>query len=122
MKEILLYNLNNAKGQHIRKMCSSLGIACRDVMPADYLQPIGAVAGLPGFHMLPMTVSAPAFAEEMMVFCGFTNDDIYALLTQWKAEGIPPIHLKAALTPHNAQWNSLQLHNELGKEHAAMNR
>lgn len=122
MKEILLYNLDNEKGKQIRQVCSPLSISCRDVASDEYLQTIGALAGLPGFMLRPMTVAAPAFSDEMMLFCGFTNDDIYDFLSRYKAAGIAPVHLKATLTPHNVGWNSLEIHDELTKEHEAMNK
>ena len=122
MKEILLYNLTNEKGKQIRQVCSLLSISCRDVAPDDYLQTIGALAGLPGFMLRPMTVAAPAFSDEMMLFCGFTNDDIYTFLSRYKAAGIAPVALKAALTPHNVQWNSLEIHKELSEEHRQMHQ
>ena len=56
-----------------------------------------------------------------MIFCDFNSDDIYNFLSRSKAAGIAPVHLKAALTPHNVQWNSLEIREELLKEHAAMN-
>ena len=93
-----------------------------DVASDEYLQTIGALAGLPGFMLRPMTVAAPAFSDEMMLFCGFTNDDIYDFLSRYKAAGIAPVHLKATLTPHNVGWNSLEIHDELTKEHEAMNK
>ena len=33
---------------------------------------------------------------------------------------MPPIALKAILTPTNSAWNSLTLHGELSSEHAAL--
>lgn len=122
MKQILLYNLNNEKGKQIRKVCSPLRIVCKDVMPNQYMEQIGALAGLPGFGMKQTPVAAPGFNEEMMIFCHFSNDDIYAFLSHYKAAGIAPIALKAALTPHNMQWNSLKIHKELSEEHRQMNK
>lgn len=120
MKEILLYNLDNEKGKQIRRVCSPLSISCRDILPAEYLETIGALASLPGFMRRNLPVSVPAFSDEMMLFCGFTNDDIYTFLSQCKAAGIAPVALKATLTPNNVQWNSLELHAELCNERAAL--
>jgi len=120
MKEVLLYNLNNEKGKRIREVCASLSVSCCDITPADYLETIGALAGIVGYPRRH-TPAGPAFGEEMMIFCDFNSDDIYNFLSRSKAAGIAPVHLKAALTPHNVQWNSLQIREELLKEHAAMN-
>ena len=94
----------------------------RDITPAEYLETIGALAGLPGFMRRNLPASAPTFSDEMMLFCGFTGEDIYAFLAQYKAAGIAPVALKASLTPHNVQWNSLEIHAELCKEHEALKK
>lgn len=122
MKQILLYNLNNEKGKQIRKVCSPLHIMCHDVPPSEYLEHIGALAGLPGFKLSGQSISAPVFTDEMLIFCGFNNDDIYTFLSHYKAAGISPVHLKAALTPHNVQWNSIEIHKELSEEHRQLNQ
>lgn len=119
-KEILLYNLDNAKGKQISAVCSPLHIECRHVQRDEYLQLIGALAGMPGFPP-KARILGPTFDDEMMVFCGFDNDSIYTFLSHYKQAGISPIWLKANLTPHNLQWNSIQMHDELMKEHQNMN-
>lgn len=121
-KIILLYNLKNDKGVQIRRICSPLHISCRDVEPSEYMELIGALAGMPGFPRRQQSVSPVTFSEEMMIFCGFSNDDIYQFLAQYKAAGIAPVWLKASLTPNNIQWNSIELHKELSEEHRMMNK
>ncbi len=121
-KTILLYNLKNDKGVQIRRICSPLHISCRDVEPSEYMELIGALAGMPGFPCRQQSVSPVTFSEEMMIFCGFSNDDIYQFLAQYKAAGITPVWLKASLTPNNIQWNSIELHKELSEEHRMMNK
>lgn len=118
-KELLLYNLDNEKGKQIQAVCSPLQIVCRHVQPDEYLQLIGSLAGMPGFPPKPR-IMGPTFNEEMMVLCGFDNDSIYTFLDHYKKAGIAPVWLKAALTPNNLQWNSLQMHDELMKEHQQM--
>ena len=121
-KTILLYNLKNDKGVQIRRICSPLHISCRDVEPSEYMELIGALAGMPGFPRRQQSVSPVTFSEEMMIFCGFSNDDIYQFLAQYKTAGIAPVWLKASLTPNNIQWNSIELHKELSEEHRMMNK
>ena len=45
-----------------------------------------------------------------------------AFLHGFRADKIPPVSLKAILTPTNAGWNALQLHDELVKEREAIQR
>ena len=121
-KKILLYNLKTDKGEQIRRICAPLHISCQDVEPSEYMELIGALAGMPGFPRRPQTASPFTFDDEMMIFCGFSNDDIYHFLAKYKAAGIAPVWLKASLTPNNMQWNSIEIHKELGEEHRMMNK
>ncbi len=121
-KTILLYNLKNDKGMQIRRICPPLHISCRDVDPLEYTELIGAIAGMPGFPIRRQAASPVSFSEEMMIFCGFSNDDIYQFLGQYKAAGIAPVWLKASLTSSSIRWNSIELHKELSKEHRMMNK
>ena len=39
-----------------------------------------------------------------------------------RKQKIPKINLKAMLTEHNVKWDSMTLHDELAREHEAMNK
>lgn len=121
MKTLLLYNLQSVKGVQIRQLAASLQIVCKDITPEEYLKPVGSFAGFIGMPQPSETGNTTAFADEMMVFCGFESDSIYDFLARYKAAGIAPVWLKASLTPHNVHWNSLQLHRELSEEHRQLN-
>ena len=102
-------------------LCSYLhaqGIACKGVPPAAYDKPIGAVLELPGFIGADVPLPGPAFAEPMLVMFGFHGDMLSKLLQFIRDTGLPPIALKAMVTPTNVAWSSRQLHAELQKEHA----
>ena len=86
----------------------------------DYNKPLAVLAGLdddPG-TLLPFT--GGPLGGRMVVFCGL-EDQMDALLPALRQAGIGPDCLKAVLTPHNRTWNAIKLHEELMREHQAMN-
>ena len=61
------------------------------------------------------------FTDEMLVLNHFTDSQMNYMLAYLKKEKIR-IPLKAALTPTNQYWNSLELYEEIKKEHEQMSR
>ena len=59
------------------------------------------------------------FADEMLVFCGITSDQLDAFLENYRRREISPILLKAVLTPTNVSWTPRRLYQELRKERKA---
>jgi hypothetical protein len=114
MKKLLLYN--TTKWKQMEPICLPLRISCVTVAAADTLQPLGAVAQLPGFMRRPVPPFAPPLTQEMMVCCGFTQQEVFTLLDRLRRAGIQPPRLKASLTPTNAQWDALTLQRELWEE------
>lgn len=45
-----------------------------------------------------------------------------AFLAFFREEAIPSVSLKAMLTPVTQHWSSIQLHDELTKEHTMMHK
>ena len=60
------------------------------------------------------------FSDPMLVFCSLTGPKLDQLLGAMKRAKLPPIPLKAVLTPSNREWTSQQLWQELRREHQAM--
>ena len=60
------------------------------------------------------------FPELMLVLCGFSQPMVNAFLSLLRASRLPAVPLKAVLTETNQGWNSLELHEELQKEHEAL--
>ena len=60
------------------------------------------------------------FSDPMLVFCSLTDPQLDRLLGAMKRAKLPPIPLKAVLTPTNRDWTSQQLWQELRREHQAM--
>lgn len=114
---LLMYNLDNDKGTRLRLLCMKLHIRFRSVTPSEYGQPVGALAG---FCPSESDAPAPAFDDEMLVMVNFDGGLLNRFLQQIRAAHIPPVALKAMLTPTNLTWSSARLHDEIRSEHEAM--
>ena len=114
---LLLYNLNNDKGAKIRRMCLPLGIRARLVAPEEYTLPLGELAE-------GAASAAPApedpFTDEMLLLVNCPGPLLDRFLQGFRRSKIPPVALKAVLTPTNRAWDSLSLHQELCREREAI--
>ena len=122
MEQVLLYTLDKDKAHRIETLCSSLGIGFRrltlgdlrfsvaSVVSGDYKLPLGA-APLPALYVQP----------ELMLFSGLKDRTLDSFLKKYRQEKIPPIPLKAVVTPFNCSWTLVQLTAQLQREHANFN-
>lgn len=117
---LYLYQVDGSKKQQIGRLAAGMGIRVHRVLPADYLQPLGVLLGLPGFERTPLRYNGPLLPDEMMLMSDFDDTLLSRFLNAYRHASIPAIPLKAGVTPHNIFWNSLQLHQELEKEHQMM--
>lgn len=117
---VFFYNLNSAKGRKIRMLCMKMGLRIRSIDKAQYLEPVGALAGVPGYTLTGEAYTGEGFQDEMLVMKGFTEPVLDQFLRGFKTLKIEPVALKAILTEANCGWTSLALHEELVKEHEAM--
>lgn len=117
---VCLYNLDAQKGAKIKTMCLLLKIRVKTVTKEEYLQKLSVLTGRdePGN---PVEGSGD-FSDEMILMVNFTNAAVNNFLQEFRKRKIPAVSLKAVLTETNAEWNSIQLHDELLKEHEAMLR
>ena len=102
----------------LRMIAMKLGIRIRPVEKWEYLQPIGAFAGV--CDSMESFYDGDGFSDPMLVMAHFSEPLFDAFLQALRASALPSIALKAVLTNTNAAWNSLELHEELCEEHAAM--
>ena len=65
MTGVLLYNLDREKLLKIKFILFKLGLAAREISPAEFGHPIGYLAGLEGFA--PAEEPGVPFAGEMLV-------------------------------------------------------
>ena len=115
---VLSYNLPAKHLSKLRMAAMRLGVNVRPVEKREYLQSLGSFTGALG--SFDSVYDGENFPEPMLVLCGFSQPMVNAFLTLLKASRLPTIPLKAVLTETNQGWNSLELHDELLKEHRAL--
>ena len=131
-KRILAFNLALLKRVVTKKLCDEQGakltIAAPSFCNVSLVELVlRAMAGE------NLNVTAPAdgkdtsakeepFTDEILVFCGFSSDDLDAFLQGYKMTGIPRVELKAVLTQYNADWTPMNLCEELKKERDAFDK
>ena len=120
---LLTYNLKPGTAAGLDKVCRDLGIRVRGVQRDEYALPIGALAGIPVARpSSAQAATALHFDDEMLVICHMLSSELDAFLQAMREAGMPPIGLKAVLTPVNVLRNSTDLLSELAREHASMQR
>ncbi|MBM6723853.1 DUF3783 domain-containing protein [Pseudoflavonifractor phocaeensis] len=114
---VLLYNLNNEKGGKIRRMCLPLGLRTRLVEPAEYGLTLSQLVE----GQTPETPWAgECFSDELLLLVNCPGPLLDRFLQGFRRNKIPPVGLKAVLTPTNSGWTSLELREELAKEREAI--
>ncbi|HJC00692.1 MAG TPA: DUF3783 domain-containing protein [Candidatus Flavonifractor merdavium] len=114
---VLLYNLNNEKGGKIRRMCLPLGLRTRLVEPAEYGLTLSQLVEGQGPET-PWT--GECFSDELLLLVNCPGPLLDRFLQGFRRNRIPPVGLKAVLTPTNSGWTSLELREELAKEREAI--
>ncbi len=114
---ILLFHVEPKKITQIEAICRPLKISVVKVKMTSYSQQLGYLAGITGFHRQNTAYQGADFPSEMLVFSGMDSDAVDLFLKKYKEASIPPIGLKAILTPHNIFWTAESLYKELWKEH-----
>lgn len=117
MARILLFGVKTEKTEAIRGIAQKIGVDVTSVNRRDYGQKIGTLAGISGFRKDGKPYDGPDFAMEMLVFSGMIPTQVDAFLAEYKENGLPPVALKAIVTPHNVSWTADALFRELMKEH-----
>lgn len=122
MKKVLFYRIRGEKRKQLKDICGTLDIQVIVVPPAEYGEPVGALAGFPGMRKLGRACEGSGVTGEMLVFAGMDGQALDAFLDACKAQGVAPTACKAVLTPHNSGWSGEKLYAELESEHRAMQK
>lgn len=89
----------------------------RRLLPGDMDQTLSALAaGKSGND------GGEAPAEAFLVLCGCDSSLLNKILQALRAPGVPPLPLKATLTPHNVNWTARALFEEICRERAEMEK
>lgn len=124
MREAVLYHApeNAAYVGLIKGILVQMGIKIKNLTPGRCEKKIGFLAGMEGFHdEIPLSeegqqASHAALTEELLVFCGLTEERLDELLKRMKDVGVPRTVLKAVLTDTNAHWTVYELYDHLTEE------
>ncbi len=119
-KKVLAYNFSEDRIAALKLACMMVRVQLAVVSRTDLLQPIGALAGIPGAERVTDSYAGEEAKKEMLIFCGFNRPDLDRFLSAIKKGKLKEVALKAMLTPTNATWTGLALQEELSKEHDYM--
>ena len=126
-----------------------LGFRLRAVTKEEYGLPVGVLAGVKGLNEDVLKEAGQAieaveetqkeadgrlqrevpendssrkmdFSDEMAIMAGFSSAQIDAFIHALRKKGVGRIDYKAVLTPYNMKWDSVQLYEEIKKEHEMM--
>lgn len=115
---ILSYNFPAKHLSKLRMLAMKCGARVRVVEKREYLDSIGSLCGAcSGFETM---YDGENFSGLMLVLAHFSDAQLSGFLQALRASKLPPIPLKAVLTEENTGWNSIELHDALLEEHAAM--
>ena len=121
--QVLLYNFTDSERlRRIRRYLNKEKIPVRLVQAPEFLETLGYLFEIPGFSRTPSFNLGGNFHEEMMVMKDFSDGQMDAFLAFFRENSLPPVDLKAVLTPVTMHWTSLQLYEELSKEHASLKK
>ena len=117
---ILAFNLDDGAADALKKVCDSKKFRMKAVPRESFSMPLGGMVGL----QVTGAVNAvtQGFDDPMLVMCGLDEHTLDTFLRVMRYSAVPPIPLKAILTPTNAAWSALTLHEELCREHEQMQR
>ena len=101
-------------------LCLKNRIRIREVRPEQYLEPVGYLAGMKEVSSSGNVYEGQGFEDEMLVFRGFDGQSLPAFLKEMARNKVERVALKAVITPDNVGWTSIQLHEEIKKEHEAL--
>ena len=111
---------NETMGEVLKSILVTMGVRIKNVERSEYRKPIGELAGIRKEEKEAESYEGEELPEEMMIMCGFTQSMIQELLIRIRRQRMAPVDLKAVLTPTNQNWNSLEIYEEIKKEHRMM--
>ena len=118
---VLCYNLKGTKkGKQIAMIFGFLGYKIRHVEKEEYGLSLKVLAGM-GEVQEQASGSVDGFSEEMLVMNPAGETMLDKALFLMRKEKVQ-IGLKAVLTETNQEWNSLELYEEIKKEHEYMQK
>ena len=97
---MLCIHMNKERALRLSFAAMAQGVRVKIVPEDQEGQPLSALCGLEAPAAHPSALRA---GEEMLVFA-FLPDDLLERLLPALRRDMPPVRLKAVLTPHNRRW------------------
>lgn len=116
-----LYRLDagTERGDVVRAVLQGQGIRVKTVSADQLGNPVGAIAGLAGFHAGHAPFSGEVPESEFMLLCNVSNALMNQLLAAMR-EANCSVGCKAQVTQSNRLWPFATLVREVSREHALM--
>ena len=114
MEQILLFQVPETNAVKIKRFAGTLHIRTSIVMPEDYRQTLGCLAGKSAHKTNELFQGTPP-EESLLLFCDLSEKHLNQMLGKIRKEGIE-IDYKAVLTPSNQNWNVLWMYGEMERE------
>lgn len=116
-----LYHLDpgTSKGDAVRAVLAARGIRTKTVTEEMLGDPVGAIAGLPGFKHSSKPFGGDVPDVEFLLLSGVTGERLNVLLASLR-EADASVGCKAQVTQYNRLWPFATLVKEVSREHAAM--
>lgn len=124
--------LNDAQVRLLKSVLIRMGIRIKNIRPEQAKETVGFLAGMAGYPPLgerempdvqetkATPQIPPQISQDILVLHHMTDSRIDSLLLNLRKSGVPPIPLKAIVTPENAGWTFVHLYEELKKEHQSL--
>ena len=122
MREMILFvNFKDKKRlRQIQSVLMTKKILMKQIAKEDYLQPLGALAGIKELYKEDVRYEGNELEKEMMIFVNIPNSTLDYILQTMRKKGIQKVDYKAVMTPTNLGWTIPELYEELAKEHAQL--
>lgn len=115
---VLLYHFTDEeKESKIKTVLKRMKIKTKNISEEMLSQKVGYLVGMPSFKETISEKSIEPFDQEVMVMQGIQNKRMNEILSNFKAENIEKIALKAIVTPYNMFWSFSRLCKTIQKDH-----
>lgn len=118
--QLLCFHMDEGKLAKIRLCAMRYKIRVRVVPDEEETLALGELCSLPAGE--PVRHGETPVAEEMMVMALFPAGMLDAFLRLMRQMKVPPVALKAVLTPTNSAWDARALYAEITQERDALAR
>lgn len=110
MKQVFAIIYDSIKKSSLPGLCADFSAELKDINPNNINSTVGSLMGLnippdPDTPEIPAVYAPP----EILIFSGFTDNELERFLNEYKENNIPPIKLKGTITPYNLNWTIYRL-------------